>query len=92
MNYVSKEIKEAYRVVSEDLFSRLVKAQDGETIYLGPRGALGSFKKAEGQMTSHMKWNKSYGKTYAFYRVRFKPSSKLKSEWNRVLEKKYKRR
>lgn len=92
MNYLSKEIKEAYRIVSEDLFNRLVKAQDGETVYLGPRGALGSLKKNERHMVSHMKGNKSYGKTYAFYRVRFKPSSKLKSELNRVLEKKYKRR
>jgi len=92
MNYSIKEIKQAYRIVSEDLFNRLVKAKDGETLFLGPRGALGSFKKTEHQMVSQMKWNKSYGKTYAYYRIRFKLASKLKSELNRVLEKKYKKR
>ena len=91
MNYNIKEIKEAYQIVTEDLFNRLLKAKDNQTVYLGPRGALGYFKKAEGQMTSHMK-GKSYGKTYAFYRVRFKVSSKLKEALNKTLEKKYKRR
>ena len=91
MNYSIKEIKQAYQIVSEDLFNRLVKAKDNQTVFLGPRGTFGYFKKAEGQMTSHMK-GKSYGKTYAFYRIKFKPSSRLKSELNRVLEKKYKRR
>jgi hypothetical protein len=91
MNYSIKEIKQAYQIVSKDLFNRLVKAKDNQTIYLGSRGVLGSLKKTEHQMVSHMK-GKSYGKTYAFYRVRFKPSRKLKEELNRVLEKKYKRR
>ena len=91
MNYSIKEIKEAYQIVSEDLFNRLVKAKDDQTVFLGSRGALGSLKKTEGQMISHMK-GKSYGKTYAFYRIKFKPSSRLKSELNRVLEKKYKRK
>ena len=92
MNYMPKEIKQAYQIVSEDLFSRLVKAKDNETIQIGTLGSLGSLKKTEGLMTSHMKGNKSYGKTYAFYRIKFRPSSKLKSELNRVLEKKYSRR
>jgi len=55
MNYSIKEIKQAYRIVSEDLFNRLIKAKDGETLFLGPRGALGSFKKVEHQMVSQMK-------------------------------------
>jgi len=55
MNYSIKEIKQAYRIVNEDLFNRLVKAKDGETLFLGPRGALGSFKKTEHQMVSQMK-------------------------------------
>ena len=91
MNYPQKELKQAYQIVSKDLFNRLVKAKDNQTVFLGPRGVFGSLKKTEGQMISHMK-GKSYGKTYAFYRVRFKPSRKLKAELNRVLEKKYKRR
>jgi len=88
---VSHELKKAYQMVTEDLFNRLVKAKDNQAIQIGTLGSLGSLRKTEGQMTSNMN-NKSYGKTYAFYRVRFKPSSKLKSELNRVLEKKYKRR
>jgi nucleoid DNA-binding protein len=91
MNYTQKEIKQAYQMVTKDLFSRLIKAKDGQVIQIGSLGSLGSLKKTEGQMTSHMK-GKSYGKTYAFYRIKFKPSSRLKSELNRVLEKKYRKK
>jgi nucleoid DNA-binding protein len=91
MNYSIKEIKQAYRIVSEDLFQRLVKAKDEARINIGPLGSFGSLKKTEGQMTSHMK-GKSFGKTYAFYRIKFKPSRKLKEELNKVLEKKYRKK
>jgi hypothetical protein len=91
MNYTPKEIKQAYQIVTEDLFDRLLKAKDNQTIYLGSRGALGSLKKSEHQMTSQLK-GKSYGKTYAFYRIKFKPSRKLKAELNKVLEKKYRKK
>ena len=89
--WTHKEIKQAYQIVTQDLLNRLLKAQDNETIFIGSRGAFGSLKKSEGQMTSHMQ-GKSFGKTYAFYRIKFSPSSYLKSELNRVLEKKYKKR
>jgi nucleoid DNA-binding protein len=91
MNYSIKEIKQAYRIVSEDLFQRLVKAKDNQTIHIGTLGSFGSLKKSESQMTSHMK-GKSYGKTYAFYRIKFKPSRRLKAELNKVLEKKYRKK
>jgi len=85
-----KELKQAYQIVTADLFQRLVKAKTGKTIYLGTLGSFGSLKKTEHQMTSHLE-GKSYGNTYAFYRVKFTPSSKLKQELNQSLEKKYNR-
>jgi hypothetical protein len=78
MNYSIKEIKLAYEMVSEDLFSRLVKAKDGETVRIGVQGALGSLKKNERQRISYLKGNKSYGKTYAYYQAKFTPSARLK--------------
>jgi hypothetical protein len=80
-----KELKQAYQLVSQDLFNRLVKAQNGETIYLGTRGSFGSLKKSESQTKSALD-----GNTYAFYRLNFKPSRHLKSELNKALERKYK--
>ena len=87
MNYTLKEIKQAYQIVTADLFNRLVKAKTNETVHIGTLGSLGSLKKTEHQTTSYLQ--KSYGNTYAFYRIKFTPSRKLKVELNRVLEKKY---
>ena len=91
MNVSHKELKSAYQLVTQDLFSRLLKAQDQQTVYLGPRGAFGSLKKTEQHMVSHMR-GKSYGKTYAFYRLNFKPSRQLKAALNKALEKKYRKK
>jgi len=91
MNVSQKELKLAYQLVTQDLFSRLLKAPDQQTVYLGPRGAFGSLKKTEQQMVSHMR-GKSYGKTYAFYRLSFKPSRQLKAALNKALEKKYRKK
>lgn len=91
MNVSQNELKKAYQLVTQDLFQSLLKAKDNQTIYLGPRGALGSLKKSEHQMTSSLK-GKSYGKTYAFYRLKFKPSARLKQELNKILEKKYRKK
>ena len=88
--YTEKELKQAYSLVTQDLFNRLIKAKNNETIFLGSRGSFGSLKKTEHQMTSHME-GKSYGNTYAFYKFRFTPSSKLKQALNQALEKKYNR-
>jgi hypothetical protein len=86
-NYTQSQLKQAYQIVTQDLFNLLVKAKADETIYLGARGAFGSLKKSEGQVTSRLK-NKA-GDTYVFYRFKFTPSSKLKQALNQALEKKY---
>jgi len=86
MNDTNKKKKEAYEVVAEDLYQRLLKAGDKEAVFLGNRGAIGSFVKNEQRMTSHMK-GKTYGKTYVFCRVKFRPSARLKKALNESLEK-----
>jgi len=90
MNYTLKEIKQAYQIVTADLFQRLVKAKTNETVHIGTLGSFGSLKKTEHQMVSHMK-GKTYGNTYAFYRIKFTMASKLKQALNQALEKKYNR-
>ena len=82
-----KELKQAYQIVTADLFNKLIKAKNNETIQIG---TLGSFKKTEGQMVSHMK-GKSYGKAYVFNKIKFTMASKLKQALNQALEKKYNR-
>ena len=84
-----KEIKQAYTIATQDLFNRLLKAKTDETVQIGTLGSLGSLKKSEGQMTSSLKGNKSYGNTYVFYRFKFTPARKLKQALNQALEKKY---
>ena len=88
--YTEKELKQAYSLVTQDLFNRLVKAKNKETIFIGTLGSFGSLKKTEGQMVSHME-GKSYGNTYAFYKFKFSPSARLKQALNQSLEKKYNR-
>ena len=66
------QIKQAYQIVTADLFNRLVKAKTNETIHIGTLGSFGSLKKTEHQTTSYLQ--KSYGNTYAFYRFKFTPS------------------
>jgi hypothetical protein len=42
-----KELKQAYTIVTNDLFQKLVKAKSNQTVYLGPLGSFGSLKKTE---------------------------------------------
>ena len=49
MNYTQNELKQAYQIVTADLFSRLLKAKANETIQIGSLGSFGSFKKTEHQ-------------------------------------------
>jgi nucleoid DNA-binding protein len=88
--YTEKELKQAYSIVTQDLFNRLVKAKANQTIQIGTLGSFGSLKKTEHQMTSHLE-GKSYGNIYAFYKFRFSPSARLKQALNQALEKKYSR-
>ncbi|CAG8684750.1 19799_t:CDS:2 [Racocetra persica] len=49
--YTQSQLKQAYSMVTQDLFQRLVKAKDQEPIRFGK---LGSFKKSENQTTSYL--------------------------------------
>jgi len=84
--YPQAQLKEAYSIVTEHLTQALLKAKVGEPVRCG---ALGSFKKTENQMTSYLQNEK--GQRYVYYRLLFKPFSKLKQSLNQALEKKYNR-
>ena len=80
-----KELKQAYSLVTNDLFKSLVKAKTNTPIPVGTYGFIGSLTKTEHKMKSGLDQQ-----TYVFYKMRFRMSSKLKQELNKVLEKKYK--
>lgn len=84
--HTQSQLKQAYTIVTEHLSQQLLKAKENESIRLG---SLGAFKKSECQMTSHLE--KAYGETYVYYRINFKPFSKLKQALNNALEKKYRK-
>jgi hypothetical protein len=44
-----KDLKQAYQIVTNDLFQSLVKAKTGQTIQIGSLGSFGSLKKTEHQ-------------------------------------------
>lgn len=81
------ELKKAYQLVTKDLTKRLLKAKEGQTVFIGVRGDFGSLKKTEHQIKSN--WDQN---TYAFYKVNFRMSGRLREELSRVLEKKYSRK
>jgi len=85
--YTQSQLKQAYQIVSDDLFNRLVKAKNQEPVRFG---SLGSFKKTENKITSYL--HDDQGQRYAYYRLLFKPFSHLKQELNRALNKKYNKR
>ena len=64
------ELKQAYELVSQDLFSRLKKAKDKAQVKLGD---LGSFQKKLSRVAN------SFG-VYRYYRINFSTSSLLKKE------------
>ena len=64
-------LKQAYDLVSKDLFSALKKAKDGAKVKLGE---LGTFEKKLTRITN------PYGDTYRYYRISFKISNQLKKE------------
>jgi len=80
MNYTQSQIKQAYQIVTEDLFNSLLKAQDKETIRFGN---LGRFKKSESLVRS-----KKYG-NHIYYRISFHCFSKLKEAFHHQLSRKY---
>ena len=68
---VQSGIKQAYELVSQDLFSTLKKAKDGAKIKLGD---LGTFEKKLSTITN------PYGDVCRYYRISFKLSAKLKGK------------
>jgi nucleoid DNA-binding protein len=70
--FTQSELKQAYNLVSKDLFTALKKAKDGSVIKLGN---LGRFHKKKSRVTSALD-----GNTYLYYRISFKISSTLKRE------------
>jgi len=40
INYTQSELKTAYQIVTEDLFTSLLKAKHGESIHFGKLGKL----------------------------------------------------
>jgi len=80
-----KELKQAYSIVTNDLFQSLVKAKTNAPISVGTYGFIGALTKTEHKLKSALD-----NQTYVFYKLRFKMSSKLKRELNLILEKKYK--
>ena len=82
--YTQAQLKEAYTIATQDLFQRLVKAKPNEAIQIGTLGSFGSLKKTECQQKCG--WD---GNIYAYYRLSFRPSARLKQALNQALEKKY---
>jgi nucleoid DNA-binding protein len=86
------ELKRAYQLVTKDLFQQLVKMKEG-TIYISPKGSLGSFTKTERKVKSGIQprgvKTKPKIRTYVYYSIHFKPSKSLKEELNQSLERKY---
>ena len=87
-NYTQQDIKLAYQIVQEDLFNVLADLKDGETIRLGN---LGKLIKKENKIKSAL-WKKKLGNknTFIYYRINFKPFSKLKELLINQIIQKYK--
>ena len=81
-HYTQQDLKTAYQIVQTDLFNSLLKAQDGESIHFAK---LGKITKLERQQKCG--WDKQ---NYVYYKLNFKPFSKLKQALNEQIVKKYK--
>ena len=80
-NYSQTQIKQAYQIVTEDLFNSLLSVKDEETVKFGN---LGKFTKNEQVVRS-----KKYGQ-HVYYKLTFRCFSKLKEAFHNQLRKKYK--
>ena len=68
------QIKQAYQIVTEDLFNSLLRAKNKETIKLGN---LGKFTKTEQGLSSQ-----KYG-NHIYYKLTFRCFSKLKAAFTK---------
>lgn len=86
-NYTQSDLKLAHQIVQEDLFNSLTQLEDGESLRLG---GLGKFTKKEHQIKSALFKEKLGNKnTFVYYRISFKPFSKLKELLTNQIIKKY---
>jgi nucleoid DNA-binding protein len=86
--YTQEELKLAYQIVQTDLFNSLSSLKDNETIRLGN---LGKFTKKEYKIKSALFKEKLGDRnTFIYYRISFKPFSKLKELLTNQIIKKYK--
>lgn len=87
-NYTNQEIKIAYQIVQEDLLDSLTNLKNGASLRLG---ALGKFTKKEHTIQSALFKKKLGNKNiFVYYRINFKPFSKLKELLTNQIIKKYK--
>ena len=86
-NYTQSDLKLAHQIVQEDLFNSLTQLEDGQSLRLGN---LGKFTKKEHSLKSAL-FKKELGNknTFVYYRISFKPFSKLKELLTNQIIKKY---
>ena len=78
---LSAELKRAYSLVLNDLFSTFLKMKSGESVRLGD---LGAFEKKEQQLKSGLD-----NETYVFTKLSFRMFTKLKEGLDEQISKKY---
>ena len=77
-NQITKSaLKEAYKLVINELFNTFLKARDGQAIRLDK---IGTFSKTKRQLLSHLD-----GNHYLFYKMGFRMSSTLKKALDQQL-------
>ena len=85
--YTQQDLKLAHKLVQEDLFNSLTNLEAGQSLRLG---ALGKFTKKEHQLRSALFKKKLGNKNkFVYYRISFKPFSKLKELLTNQIIKKY---
>ena len=86
--YTQADLKLAHQIVQQDLFNSLTNLEAGQSLRLG---ALGKFTKKEHQIKSALFKKKLGNKNnFVYYRISFKPFSKLKELLTNQIIKKYK--
>jgi nucleoid DNA-binding protein len=86
-NYTQKDLKLAHKLVQADLLNSLTNLKNGDSLRLG---SLGKFTKKEHQIRSALFKKKLGNKNkFAYYRISFKPFSKLKELLINQIRKKY---
>ena len=80
-HYTQQDLKTAYQIVQANLFTSLLQAQDGESIHFAKLGKITKLERKQ-----KCGWD---GQNYVYYKLNFKPFSKLKQALNEQIIKKY---